>query len=38
MAFSIAAVLRPMLGGFFVTMAWSVLRLRMEEMASRYGG
>jgi hypothetical protein len=27
-----------MLSGFLVTTAWRVLRLRMEEMASRYGG
>jgi hypothetical protein len=25
-------------GGFLVTTAWRVLRLRMEETASRYGG
>jgi hypothetical protein len=27
-----------MLGGSLVTTAWRVLRLRMEEAASRYGG
>jgi hypothetical protein len=27
-----------LLGGSLVTMAWRVLRLRMEETASRYGG
>jgi len=27
-----------MLGGSLVTTAWRVLRLRMEEKASRYGG
>jgi hypothetical protein len=27
-----------MLGGSLVTMAWRVLRLRMEEMAFRYEG
>jgi hypothetical protein len=27
-----------MLGGFLVTTAWSVLRLQMEEMTSRYRG
>jgi hypothetical protein len=27
-----------MLGGSLVTAAWRVLRLRMEETASRYGG
>jgi hypothetical protein len=27
-----------MLGGSFVTTAWRVLRLRMEETAYRYGG
>jgi hypothetical protein len=26
-----------MLGGSLITMAWSVLRLRMEDTASRYG-
>jgi hypothetical protein len=26
------------LGGSLVTTAWRVLRLRMEETASRYGG
>jgi hypothetical protein len=26
------------LSGFLVTTAWRVLRLRMEEKASRYGG
>jgi hypothetical protein len=29
---------RSMLGGSLVTTAWRVLRLRMEEKASRYGG
>jgi hypothetical protein len=28
----------PMLSGSLVTTAWRVLRLRMEEKASRYGG
>jgi hypothetical protein len=28
---------RPMLDGSLVTTAWRVLRLRMEETASRYG-
>jgi hypothetical protein len=28
----------PMLSGSPVTTAWRVLRLRMEETASRYGG
>jgi hypothetical protein len=28
----------PMLSGSLVTMAWRVLRLRMEEKASRCGG
>jgi hypothetical protein len=28
----------PMLGGSLVTTAWRVLRLQMEETASRYGG
>jgi hypothetical protein len=28
----------PMLGESLVTTAWRVLRLRMEETASRYGG
>jgi hypothetical protein len=27
-----------LLGGSLVTMAWRVLRLRMEGTASRYGG
>jgi hypothetical protein len=27
-----------MLGEFLVTTAWRVLRLQMEETASRYGG
>jgi hypothetical protein len=27
-----------MLGGSLVTTAWRVLRLRMEETLSRYGG
>jgi hypothetical protein len=27
-----------MLGGSLVITAWRVLRLRMEETASRYGG
>jgi hypothetical protein len=27
-----------MLGGSLFTMAWCVLRLRMEEMATIYGG
>jgi hypothetical protein len=27
-----------MLGGSLVTMAWRILRLQMEETASRYGG
>jgi hypothetical protein len=30
--------LNVMLGGSLVTTAWRVLRLRMEETASRYGG
>jgi hypothetical protein len=30
--------LQSMLSGSLVTMAWRVLRLRMEETASRYGG
>jgi hypothetical protein len=30
--------IKSMLGGSLVTTAWRVLRLRMEEMASRYGG
>jgi hypothetical protein len=29
---------KPMLSGSLVTMAWHVLRLQMEETASRYGG
>jgi hypothetical protein len=29
---------KSMLSGSPVTTAWRVLRLRMEEMASRYGG
>jgi hypothetical protein len=28
----------PMLSGLTATTAWRVLRLRMEEKASRYGG
>jgi hypothetical protein len=28
----------PMLGGSLVTTAWRVLRLRMEEAPSSYGG
>jgi hypothetical protein len=28
----------PMLSGSLVITAWRVLRLRMEEMAYRYGG
>jgi uncharacterized membrane protein len=27
-----------LLGGYLVTTAWRVLRLRMEETTSRYGG
>jgi hypothetical protein len=27
-----------MLSGSLVTTAWHILRLRMEKMASRYGG
>jgi hypothetical protein len=30
--------IKSMLSGSLVTTAWRVLRLRMEEMASRYGG
>jgi transposase len=29
---------KSMLSGSLVTMAWHVLRLQMEEKASRYGG
>jgi len=29
---------KTMLGGSLVTMAWYILRLQMEEKASRYGG
>jgi hypothetical protein len=35
--FQMVAVYWPMLGGSHVTTAWRVLRLRMEETASRYG-
>jgi hypothetical protein len=28
----------PMLGGSLVTMAWRILRLRMEETPSNFGG
>jgi hypothetical protein len=31
-------VIPSMLGGSLVTTAWCVLRLRMEETPSRYGG
>jgi hypothetical protein len=31
-------IFMPLLGGLFVTTAWRVLRLRMEETASKYGG
>jgi hypothetical protein len=33
-----ATMKRTMLGGSLVTTAWRVLRLRMEETPSRYGG
>jgi hypothetical protein len=33
-----ADISNPMLGGSLVTTAWHVLRLQMEERASRYGG
>jgi hypothetical protein len=36
--FGLQAKNKGMLGGSLVTMAWRVLRLRMEETASRYGG
>jgi hypothetical protein len=31
-------LIKSMLGGPLVTTAWRVLRLRMEETPSRYGG
>jgi hypothetical protein len=37
-SFFTVIVPEPMLGGSLVTTAWRVLRLRMEGMASRYGG
>jgi hypothetical protein len=36
--FKIIVSIKLMLGGSLVTMAWHVLRLQMEETASRYGG
>jgi hypothetical protein len=36
--FSLFLVLQSMLSGSLVTTAWRVLKLRMEEKASRYGG
>jgi hypothetical protein len=36
--FNFCVLQRAMLSGSLVTTAWRVLRLRMEEKASRYGG
>jgi hypothetical protein len=36
--FKLFVILKAVLSGSLVTTAWHVLRLRMEEMASRYGG
>jgi hypothetical protein len=36
--FCILVLFIPCVCGSLVTMAWPVLRLRMEETASRYGG